>query len=627
MKTNEPDQTDFNIAIDNQNLFYNTYRDLQPFFNFIEISPIYMHAYCNDKVVYANRAVLEKLEYSLEEILQFNFWDWVHPDYVDLVKKLGRARQWGLSAPRRTEFKILTKSGKEAWVDVFTSVEMIQGQRFVLVGGYDITDRKKVQFELQKARDELEQRVLTRTVELQRSNEALTLQQHMLMGIVSNISDGVIIVTPQGDIEYCNPIMEKMLNLTQDEIIKNYNSGKLIINDTNIEKRLQKQISFRDEEAVISFAGRKEMRFLISGTPIKDHEGSVSKGIVVFRPLADVHRLVNRISGAMARFKFTDILTCSDIMEDAIQIAKMTSPSMSNIMIEGESGTGKELFAQAIHNNSHFADGPFIAVNCGAIPRELIGSELFGYVEGAFTGARKGGNPGKFELAEGGTLFLDEIGDMPIEQQVTLLRVLQEKQLTRIGGSKVIPINVRIICATNRNLYDEVKNERFRQDLYYRLNVINLRIPPLRERKEDIQMLFKYFLSQMDNAWADHFDQIEPSVWKTLIDYDWPGNVRELQNLTERIAYTQKNYQIRLKALPREFLYSMTDTSNPVFLPDIDSRTNTNSKLTDLEGRYIESLLQKYHGNITEVAEEIGVSRRTVYRKIKKYKILKETCL
>ncbi|HEX3012518.1 MAG TPA: sigma 54-interacting transcriptional regulator [Syntrophomonadaceae bacterium] len=602
-----------NRAIDE---FNNNCRDLSPFFNFIEISPIYMHVYCNDKIVYANKAVLDKLEYSLDEMLQMNFWDVVHPDYIELVREIGRSRQIGMSAPSRTEFKVISKSGKEVWVDVFTSVETINGQNYVLVGGYDITDRRKVQAELQKARDELEQRVLTRTLELQRSNEALTLQRQMLMGIISNISDGVIIVNRQGNIEFCNPTMEKMLHLTHDEIVQDYVSGKLSFNDTDVKKMLKNRTPFKDEEAVISLAGREEMRFLISGTPINDHEGSISKGIIVLRPLAEVHRLVNRINGAVARFVFKDIITNSAAMEDTIQTAEMASTSISNVLIEGESGTGKELFAQAIHNHSPRAEGPFIAVNCGTIPRELIGSELFGYEEGIFTGARKGGNAGKFELAAGGTLFLDEIGDMPIEHQVTLLRVLQEKQLTRIGGSKVIPIDVRIICATHRDLYMEVQNEHFQRDLFYRLNVINLRIPPLRERKEDIPMLFKHFLMQMDGAWTKHFDQIETGVEEALLAYNWPGNVRELQNLAERLAYAQTNYEIRRIALPREIAAFLPESSY-----ENGSPTNIKGQLTDLESRQIASLLQKHHGNVTRVAEEIGISSRTVYRKIKKYQL------
>jgi len=217
--------------------------------------------------------------------------------------------------------------------------------------------------------------------------------------------------------------------------------------------------------------------------------------------------------------------------------------------------------------------------------------------------------------------LLDEIGDMPIEQQVTLLRVLQEKQLTRIGGSKVIPINVRIICATNRNLYSEVQNERFRQDLFYRLNVINLRIPPLRERNSDILLLLKYFLTQMDGAWADYFDQIELPVREALMAYDWPGNVRELQNLAERMAYTHNNYQFRLKDLPGGFEAALPEDSHTPVLSNLGSPSDIKSQMTDLESSQISFLLQKYHGNVRKVAEETGVSRRTIYRKIKKYQI------
>ena len=223
-------------------------------------------------------------------------------------------------------------------------------------------------------------------------------------------------------------------------------------------------------------------------------------------------------------------------MKETIEVARMAARSSSNVLIEGESGTGKELFAQAIHNASKRSAGPFVAVNCGAIPRELIASELFGYSEGAFTGAKKGGNPGKFELADGGTLFLDEIGDMPLEQQVALLRVIQEKSVSRIGSNQVIPVDVRIICATNKNLLELMQTGRFRQDLYYRLNVINLRILPLRERKEDIPVLFQHFLQQM-NQEGNQLSQQD--VIEHLLSYDWPGNVRELQNVVERFVHLE----------------------------------------------------------------------------------------
>ena len=215
--------------------------------------------------------------------------------------------------------------------------------------------------------------------------------------------------------------------------------------------------------------------------------------------MENIHLLVNRFSGARANYTFKDIVTNSPSMEEAIHLAKMAAVSMSNVLLEGESGTGKEVFAQAIHSESQRRNGPFVAVNCGAIPRELIGSELFGYTEGAFTGARKGGKLGKFELATGGTLFLDEIGDMPLEQQVSLLRVLQEKNITRIGDSRIIPVDVRVICATNKNLWQEVEAGNFRADLYYRLNVINITIPPSGSGRK-ILFLFDYFLSKI--RWA-----------------------------------------------------------------------------------------------------------------------------
>ncbi|NLP24800.1 MAG: sigma 54-interacting transcriptional regulator, partial [Syntrophomonadaceae bacterium] len=299
-------------------------------------------------------------------------------------------------------------------------------------------------------------------------------------------------------------------------------------------------------------------------------------------------------------------------------LAKAASQNKSTILIQGESGTGKEMFAQSIHNQSPFSDGPFIAVNCGAIPRELVGSELFGYVEGAFTGARRGGSPGKFELAQGGTLFLDEIGDMPLEQQAALLRVLQEKQVSRLGSSKAIPVNVRVICATNRDLYNEVQKGTIRKDLYFRLNVISLRIPPLRERPEDIDLLLKHFLIQGDPEWLEHTPTIDPAVWKLLKNYPWPGNVRELQNFAERIQFAVKDYSIKLEDLPYEIqTLHEKETVRPIM--SMPANLNIKQQLAEVEAQQIKALLLQFNGNVSRVAEALGVSRRTVDRRIKKY--------
>jgi len=242
--------------------------------------------------------------------------------------------------------------------------------------------------------------------------------------------------------------------------------------------------------------------------------------------------------------------------------SKAAAGSDSTILLLGESGTGKDVFAQAIHNASGRNRGPFVAINCGAIPRELIASELFGYTEGAFTGAKRGGSPGKFELADGGTLFLDEIGEMPAELQTTLLRVLEQKTVTRIGGTEVIPVNVRIIAATNKDLSKEVVRGTFRQDLYYRLNVVSIRLAPLRERKEDIIPLARHFIGHLSAKLGKEPLKLENKVTSLIQSYCWPGNVRELQNVVERALHLAKGNNFTEDLLPEEILSGSTAQGN-----------------------------------------------------------------
>jgi PAS domain S-box-containing protein len=402
------------------------------FSNFIRNGPIIMFIYNRHfQYVWTNTAFQEYTGYSNEDALQMKFWEVIHPDHQGLVRTNALARQRGEKVPNSYELKILTKNGEEKWVDVFLFEEWMGDQPYVMLGAYGITERIHAQTQLQKAYDHLDQLVQERTKELTISNQALMLKEKLLMDIISNMSDGVIIISCQGEIEFINQTLKIMLGRTSVDIREQLSYEKLVADNKNLEKMLTKKQAFRDEEIVLTIEGR-EMQFLATGTPIEDPDGTTHKGILMLKPLAEVHRLVNRYSISPARFCFDDILTRSEIMRDTIELAKAASQNKSTILIQGESGTGKEMFAQSIHNQSRYADGPFIAVNCGAIPRELVGSELFGYVEGAFTGARKGGSPGKFELAQGGTLFLDEIGDMPLEQQAALLRVLQEKQVCRL---------------------------------------------------------------------------------------------------------------------------------------------------------------------------------------------------
>jgi len=593
------------------------------FSNFIRNGPIIMIIYNQDfQYVWTNTAFQNYTGYSNEDALQMKFWEVIHPDYQGMIRRNAQARQRGEKVPNSYELKIVTKNGEEKWVDVFLFEEWMGDQQYVMLGAYGITERVHAQTQLQKAHDHLDQLVQERTKELTISNQALMLKEKLLMDIIGNMSDGVIIISRQGGIEFINHTLKVMLGRTSTDIREQLSYEKLVADNKNLEKMLTKKQAFRDEEIVLTIEGR-EMQFLATGTPIEDPDGTTHKGILMLKPLAEIHRLVNRYSSTPARFCFDDILTRSEVMRDTIELAKAASQNKSTVLIQGESGTGKEMFAQSIHNQSRYADGPFIAVNCGAIPRELVGSELFGYVEGAFTGARKGGSPGKFELAQGGTLFLDEIGDMPLEQQAALLRVLQEKQVCRLGSSKAIPIDVRVICATNRDLYNEVQKGTIRKDLYFRLNVISLRIPPLRERPEDIDLLFKHFLVQGDPQWLEHIHAIDPVVWDLLKRYSWPGNVRELQNFAERILFTVKDYTIRPEDLPSEIQILYEKETDRSVKPIPLKQQNIKQQLAEVEAQQIRTLLMQYNGNVSRVAESLGVSRRTVDRRIKKYGLKK----
>ena len=261
---------------------------------------------------------------------------------------------------------------------------------------------------------------------------------------------------------------------------------------------------------------------------------------LILHELKKSRKFAGKILSGQATYTFEQVIGKNEKFMKIVAYAKKIADSKSTVLITGESGTGKEVFAQAIHNYSIRKDEPFIAVNCGAIPRTLIESELFGYEDGAFTGAKKGGNAGKFEIAEGGTIFLDEIGEMPIDMQIKLLRVIEAGVITRIGSSIEIPIDVRIIAATNKNLKNEVENGNFRKDLYYRLNVLPIYLPPLRERREDIPEFINYYMEKTAEKLNKQAINISEEYMKYLIDYDWPGNVRELENVIELIINSEE---------------------------------------------------------------------------------------
>jgi transcriptional regulator with PAS, ATPase and Fis domain len=310
--------------------------------------------------------------------------------------------------------------------------------------------------------------------------------------------------------------------------------------------------------------------------------------------------------------------TLNDIIGDTPEIlkckekVKKVAKFNSNVLILGESGVGKELFAHAIHDESQKRDMPFISINCSAIPENLLESELFGYEEGSFTGAKKGGNMGKFELANGGTIFLDEIGEMPYHMQAKLLRVLQEKEIERIGGKSTIKLDVRVICATNRNLEEMVKKGKFREDLYYRLNVLTMEIPPLRKRKEDIPLFIEKFMSEfyMESGLYRHTPD---NVMSILKNYSWPGNIRELKNVVERICVNSEEADISINDLPPYII------NRSVRDKIIDKQAGLGKIVESVEREVILNTLKECGNNKSEVDKKLNIPRATLYRKIEEY--------
>ncbi len=451
---------------------------------------------------------------------------------------------------------------------------------------------------------------------LRQKNQELTLLNNSLSRIVDTVSDGIIVLEASGMVSQVNPVAERLLALAGTEA-----QGKpvkeLVLGLDPLEGLLGRGQEFMDREMDLRTSAGT-VHCLASGKPILSSDGAIRGAVLFVNPINKLKRLVNRFSGAQATFRFEDILGDGEPMKRAKQLGLAASENESNVLLTGESGTGKELFAQSIHNQSDRRKGPFVAVNCGAIPRELIASELFGYQDGAFTGAARGGRPGKFELAGGGTLFLDEIGDMPLEQQVALLRVLQDRTITRIGGDRPLHVDVRIICATHRDLREEARKGTFRQDLYYRLNVSTIKLPPLREHPEDIPMLLDAFIRKSPALRTKAILGIDPEVVAALRAYAWPGNIREFQNVVERMLLSVQGTAVLPEHLPEELHRAPEPpaaelpAAGPARLRDL---------LAEEEREEILRCLRSVKGNLTKASQELGISRNTLYRRMERFGI------
>jgi PAS domain S-box-containing protein len=354
----------------------------------------------------------------------------------------------------------------------------------------------------------------------------------------------------------------------------------------------------------------RQLPVSISAAPLTDHEGNIIGGVETFRDLTAITSLRQQLT---KKFRFEHIISKSDTMQRLFKIMPEIARSPSTVLVMGESGTGKELVARALYNASSRRDKPFIAVNCGALPETLLESELFGYKAGAFTDAKKD-KDGRFAAAEGGTLFLDEIGDIPASIQVKLLRVLQEKVYEPLGSNTPVKADVRIITATNRNLREMVKNGEFREDLFYRLNVVNIKLPALRERKEDIPLLVEHFIRQFSAQQGKDIVGISPAALNILMHYDFPGNIRELENIIEYSFILCEGGYIQPEHLPETFSDRVEERGNP-------AESGKVMTLEDIEKEAIFLALERNRWRKMDTCRELGISKDTLRRKIAKYKL------
>lgn len=438
--------------------------------------------------------------------------------------------------------------------------------------------------------------------------------------MMNNLSYGIFAIDLNDDIHWVNNTACDTLNIRRLHLL-NQPIVRYVKDWNKLKRRILTSGNIQDEETILTY-NREAVTYLISLLPITTPEKQVLGFLFTFRPLSGMLRLLSKYTGQQARFTFADIIGVSKKIKDTLRYARTVANSPTTLLITGESGTGKEVFAQAIHNASDRSTESFIALNCGAISPSLIESELFGYADGAFTGAKKGGNPGKFELADKGTLFLDEIGEMPPDMQVRLLRALQENAINRIGSSKAIPVDVRIIAATNKNLEEEVRNGKFRLDLFYRLNVVPLHIPSLRERKEDLLPLLKYFLKHK----ATRLNKPVPDIDIDLIDrinlYHWPGNIREMENFAEKLVILGGN--LTPDMMDEEFRAIRTYKDENVAVEPVAFQNQLKpalKTLSETEKEMIKQTIEILGKNMTQVAKSLDISRNALYQKIKKYGI------
>jgi len=441
-------------------------------------------------------------------------------------------------------------------------------------------------------------------------------EKNRFENIFHGISEGIFTIDNDWNIQSFNRSAEKITGYSRDEAKGKkcweiFNSS-VCRNGCHMETTLKSNKEMLNKELTIKKKNGNSVPIRVNSQPFLNVNGESIGGIESFRDITEIRILSKHLE---ERYSFENIIGNSQAMKNIYTLLEHVSQTDSTVLITGESGTGKELIARAIHLNSDRKPQSFMAINCSAFVETLLESELFGHERGAFTGAIKT-KPGRFELAQNGTLFLDEIGDISHQVQVKLLRVLETRQFERVGGTKSISMNTRIIVATNKVLKKEIEENRFREDLFYRINVVNIHLPPLRERKEDLPLLIEYFLQKYRKKFKKKIEHIASDAFEILSKYQWPGNVRELENVLEHVFVLCSENTIHAKCLP-EWLLGNIEIKDPE-----SGDLHQKESIKDAEKLHIQSVLKNYHGDRQKVAEVLGIDKSTLWRKMKKFDLL-----
>jgi PAS domain S-box-containing protein len=536
-------------------------------------------------IKFLNRKAQQVTGYKDEEVLGKKWMDlFVPPEHQPDFQRLLDSLAQDSSIACRAEYPILSKEGKEiliAWDRTLIRDE--EGKTEVILSiGHDLTTERILE----------QERFRTETILDSIAGGVFTIDQDFRITSFNRAAAEITGFTKEEAIgQYCREIFRSSACIDHCPLKEAMETGRNVIG-------LEKNIITRQN---------KEIPVSVSAAVWRDQRGNSIGGVEVFRDLSPLVELKKKLE---EKYSFQDIISKNKALLELFGILPDIAESDATVLITGESGTGKELFANAIHNLSPRRERSFVKVNCGALPETLLESELFGYKRGAFTDAKQD-KPGRFKLAEGGSIFLDEIGDISQGTQVKLLGVLESKEYEPLGGTRTEKANVRIISATNKDLWSRVQSGEFREDLYYRLNVVTIDIPPLRERREDLPLLIDHFVRHFNRIKGKYLDGLTHPALEILLNHDYPGNVRELQNIIEHAFILCKTTHIDLEHLP-------------VYLkrkPNLRSGERGRHALAEFEGELIIETLRKHGGKIKEAAEELGIHRATLWRKMKKLHI------